>query len=435
VTGGRPSRVFPALQVRNYRLWFAGRVVSVSGTWMQSVALAWLVLDLTGNGVTLGLVTALEFLPVLLVGPWAGLIADRLDKRRLLLGAQGAAAAVALSLGVLTLTGAVRLWMIFLTAVFMGCVRAVDTPTRHSFVLEMVRDEHLTNAVTLNSVLVNAARVVGPGVAGVLIALSGTAVCFLVNAGTYLAVMVALAAMRTTELRPAPATARGRRQLREGFEYVWTTPALRVPLVVMAVVGTLALEWRVTLPLFAQRTLAGGAGAYGALMSAMGAGAVLGGLVTAARSRAGPRRLMVAGLAFGAVILAVSLAPSLPLAVATMVPFAVASIWFIATANATLQLAAAPEFRGRVMALYAVAFLGSTPIGGPIVGVVGEHLGARAALALGGVATLGAALWGLRALARHGVEVGVEAGADAVGGPAIAAASDGGRATAAPGHL
>ncbi|MDP9405075.1 MAG: MFS transporter, partial [Actinomycetota bacterium] len=343
---------FRSLGNRNYRLYFWGQTVSVSGTWMQGVAQAWLVLQLTGSGTVLGLTTALQFLPILLGGPLAGVVADRVDKRRLLLVTQSVAALLAVALGVLTATGLVTLWMVFALAFAFGCVVAFDNPTRQSFVLEMVGPDDVANAVTLNSVVINAARVVGPAVGGLLIAGVGIAACFLLNGLSYLAVIAALAAMRPAELTRPRSAARGKGQLREGLRYVWATPDLRVPLLVMAVVGTLAYEFHVVLPLLAREAFGGGARTYGIMSSMMGVGAVVGGLATARRSTPTASGLLRAACAFGAVILALAAAPTLGVALAVLVVTGGASIVFIATANATLQLHAAPAMRGRVMALW-----------------------------------------------------------------------------------
>jgi MFS family permease len=385
------ARTFRSLAVRNYRLYFAGQVVSVSGTWMQQIAQGWLVLRLTNSGVALGTVTALQFLPVLLVGAWGGVIADRFDKRSLLFGTQSVAGVLALVLGLLTLTGEIRLWMVYVLAATLGCVTAVDNPTRQAFVREMVGPTDVPNAVSLNSVTMNASRVIGPAVAAVLIVTVGLAPCFLINAASYGAVLVGLCLMRPHELLGTGTVARAKGQLRAGLRYAWSTPELRHPLLMMVVIGTLAYEFQVTLPIMARFTFHGGAGAYGVMTSCMAAGAVVGGLAVAHRERPTSRSLMTAAVAFGLLILAVAAAPDLAAALVFLVLMGAASISFIAMANSTLQLRADPSMRGRVMALYAVAFLGSTPIGAPVVGAVAQAWGARAALALGGVATLVAA--------------------------------------------
>ena len=421
-------RTFRSLSTRNYRIFIAGQVVSLSGTWMQSVAQAWLVLRLTGSGTALGLVIALQFLPVLLFGPFGGVIADRFPKRRLLVGTSTVAMTQALVLGVLVLTGAIELWMVFAMAAVFGMVTAVDNPARQTFVLEMVGKDNLTNAITLNSVVVNAARVVGPALAGVLIAVVGIGICFILNAASYVAVIIALLLMRTSELSPAPTQERAKGQLRAGLSYVRATPELLVPLVMMAIIGTLSYEFQVILPLVAERTFEGGAGTYGTLTSAMGVGAVIGGLATAGRSGApSDAGLVRAAAMFGAVILLAAVAPFLWLEVVVLVFVGAASINVLATGNTTLQLRSAPELRGRVMALWAVAFLGTTPVGGPIIGYIGEHAGPRVGLAVGGSAALVASLLGWWFLVRQ--DPGGEAGrtAEPVGGALVGAASTAGR--------
>ena len=389
--GSATARTFDALHNRNYRLYFLGQIVSISGTWMQSVAQAWLVLKLTGSSVALGSVLAVQFLPMLVLGPWGGVIADRVDKRRMLVGTQLAAGTLALTLGLLTATGAVRLWMVFALAFGLGLVNVVDNPTRQSFVMEMVGAERVTNAVSLNSVVVNGARVVGPAIAGVLIATVGIAVCFLVNAASYLGVIAGLLLMRRSELLPAPPSGRRPGQLRQGLRYVAARPELRTPLLMMAVIGTLAYNFQVTLALMARFTFHSGAAAYGIMSSFMGAGAVIGGLVTASRGRPTGRRLAATAAIFGALILVCAAMPTLAAELPALAVMGAFSISFIAMANTTLQLRSAPEMRGRVMALYAVAFLGTTPIGSPLVGAIAGVSNARVAMAVGGVATLGAA--------------------------------------------
>jgi MFS family permease len=385
VAAGLPFR---SLRVPNYRRFFLGQVVSLTGTWMQSVGQAWLVLKLTGSGFALGLTVALQFLPMLLAGPWGGVVADRFDKRRLLVMTQSAAGSLALVLGVLTVTGAVRLWMVYVLALLLGLVNLIDMPARQSFVVELVGLEDVANAVSLNSVLVNGTRVAGPALAGVLIATVGTGLCFLLNAASYVAVVIALATMDRGTLRSAPPVARRKGQLREGFRYVWSNRELRNPLLVMAVIGTLTYNFSVVLPLMARFTFHAGAGAYGALFALMGAGAVLGGLVVAARSRATERLLAASALSFGAMVALAAVAPSLRWELAAMVPVGAASTAFIATANSILQLGASPEMRGRVLALFGVVFVGSTPVGGPLVGWIAEQFGPRASLGVGAVAAL-----------------------------------------------
>ncbi len=391
----RLNSTFASLvQSRNYRRYFIGQSISLAGTWMQSVAQGWLVLKLTGSGTAVGLVIALQFVPVLLLGPLGGVVVDRVDTRRLLIATQAVAGALALTLGILTVTNVVELWMVYMLAAGLGLVTVVDNPARQTFVLELVGPDLLTNAITLNSVNINAARVVGPAFAAALIAWIGIGPCFLVNAATVVAVIVALAGMKSSELAPKPLAPRAKGQVREGLRYVWATPALRTPLVMMAIIGTLSYEFQVMLPIFARFTFNGTAGTYGVLTAAMGVGAVVGGLATASRGRSGLDALVRVAAVFGLVILAAAWSPTLPVAVVALVAVGAASITFLARANTTMQLTADPAMRGRVMALWTVAFLGSTPIGGPIMGYIGEHLGARWALTVGGSAAIVAAGYG-----------------------------------------
>jgi MFS family permease len=393
-------RAFSSLRIRNYRLYFTGQVVSVSGTWMQGVAQAWLVLNLTGSGTALGLVSSLQFLPVLFLGPLGGMITDRFDKRRLLLITQTAAALLATTLGLLVLFDLARLWMVFALAAGLGFVNLVDNPTRQTFVIEMVGPQDLVNAVGLNSVIFNLARMIGPAIAGILIVTVGLAPCFLINAASYLAVIAALTMMRVSELHRAPLQPRGRGQLRDGFRYVRSTPALLIPLLMMGVMGTLAYEFQVILPLVARFTFGGDAATYGTLMAVFGAGAVMGGLLTAIRRRRGPVSLSRTALVFGTFQVAAALAPTLWAEIAILVFVGAASITFVTLSNSTLQLASAPEMRGRVMGLYAVAFLGSVPIGAPIIGWIGGHLGPRYGLGLGGLVSLACGALAYRSLVK-----------------------------------
>jgi MFS family permease len=396
LTAGRAT--FKAFEIPNYRRYFAGQAISLSGTWMQMAAQAWLVLTLTGSATTLGLIVALQTLPILIFGPYGGVIADRIDKLRAMVWLQGAMALQALALGILTVTGEVRVWQIGVLAALLGVNNAFENPARQSFMLEMVGPEHLRNAVSLNSVLVNVARTIGPAIAGLLIATVGEGACFLVNAASFVAVIVSLLTFDLTALSPSPPAERGPGQLREGLGHIRRNRNLAVPLLMMALVGTLAYEFQVTLPVMARQGLHVGAAGYGFMTAAMGAGAVAGGLLVAAVGRTGLRTLVLAAGAFGAVIMLAALAPTLPVELAALALVGWASISFMATGNSTLQLAAAPSMRGRVMSLWFVAFQGSTPIGGPIVGWVMARAGARAGLGVGAVTCLLVAFLGLLAL-------------------------------------
>jgi MFS family permease len=367
---------------------------------MQTIAQAWLVLRLTGSGVSLGVTAALQFTPMLLFGSFGGLIADRLDKRKLLLGTQVTAGLLALALGIITAAGAAALWNVYLLAFLLGCVNVVDNPARQTFVLEMVGRDDLQNAVGLNSVVMNTSRVVGPAIGGILIATVGLTACFFLNAASYVAVIVALLLMNSAALQRQPTVARQRGQVREGYRYVWTRPDLRAQLAMMAVIGTLAFNFQVLLPLLSTRTFGLGAGGFGGLSAALGIGAVGGGLAAASRRTLSTVRLVALAGCFGAALAGAALVPTLPFEVVALVLVGATGFAYVATANTSLQLSTTPAFRGRVMALYAIAFLGSTPIGSPIIGWVAQHHGARSALMVGAVATLAAAVYGWIALLR-----------------------------------
>ncbi|HEV3047537.1 MAG TPA: MFS transporter [Solirubrobacteraceae bacterium] len=391
---------FAALAVPNYRVYMAGQSVSLVGTWMQMAAQSWLVLSLTGSAAALGVIVALQTLPVLVLGPYGGVVADRVDKRALMFALQAAMGVQALALGVLTITGAVRLWEIGALALVLGLNNAFENPARQAFMLEMVGPESLRNAVSLNSVMVNVARVLGPGIGGLLIASVGEGPCFLLNAASFAAVLVSLAKLDRAAIAPSPPSGREPGQLREGLRYVARTPELGVPLAMMALVGALAYEFQVSLPVMARQGLHVGATGYGFMTASMGVGAVLGGLLVAGKGRTGLPTLVAAASAFGVLLLAAGMAPNLPLELLALALTGAASISFMATGNSTLQLNAAPSMRGRVMSLWFVAFQGSTPIGGPIVGWVMAAAGARAGLGLGGVTCLVTALLGLLVLRR-----------------------------------
>ena len=391
---------FASFSVPNYRRYYAGQAISLTGTWMQMTAQAWLVLRLTHSSTALGAVVALQTVPVLLLAPYGGVIADRLNKRRVMIALQSAMGVQALVLGLLTVTGRVRVWEIGLLAAILGINNAFENPARQSFMLEMVGAEHLRNAVSLNSVLVNVARTVGPAVAGVLIATVGDGVCFLVNAASFVPVIRSLATMEVAQLRPTEPAPRARGQLREGLRYVRRTPELAVPLLMMAAVGCLTYEFQVSLPVMASHGLHVGATGFGFMTAAMGAGAVTGGLFVAARGKTGLRPLVLAAWVFGIAMSLAALAPSLGLELAALAFAGGASISFMATGNSTLQLSAEPSMRGRVMSLWFVAFQGSTPVGGPIVGWVMAVLGARAGLGVGAVTCVAVAAAGWLALRR-----------------------------------
>jgi MFS family permease len=384
-------RSFDSLSVPNYRRYFLGQLVSLSGNWMQMVAAVWLVLSLTGSGVAVGFVTALQFLPMLLFGAWGGLLADRIPKRRLLIATQVVMALPAVGLLAVSAAGIVTPAMVYVAAFARGAVLAVDNPTRQSFVIELVGAERVVNAVSLNSVLVQTARILGPALAGILIATVGVVPCFALNILTFVAMIAALWSMDPAQLDTPPVAPRERGAIRAGLRYVRATPELAVPLALMALVGTFGFNFQVVLPLLATFSFEGGAGAYAALVSAMGVGSVAGALVTGARGRTGPRLIAAAALAFGATALLAAAMPTLAFEVLALIGLGAAAVTFAAAVNSTLQLAVSPEMRGRVMALYSVVFIGTTPIGGPLAGWLAESYDPRVALLLAAASGLAAA--------------------------------------------
>src|SRR5215211_174046 len=394
------ERTFSSLAIRNYRIYAVGQGVSLCGTWMQTIAQGLLVLRLTGSGTALGMVTALQTIPVLLLGPWGGVIADRFPKRRILYATQVAACLLGVTVGILVIGDWIRLWMVYLTGPLLGLIRVFDNPTRQTFVREMVGKDQLTNAISLNSTEMNLARAIGPAIAGVLIATAGIGLCFLLDGLSYLVVLASLARMRAGELHPSRPIPAAKGQLVAGFRYVRSSPVLLNVLLMMAIIGTLTYEFSVSLPLLAEFTFERGESGYAALTAAMGIGAVAGGLYTAGKRRTSSYALVVSALLFGTSVLLVAAAPTLALAVVAMLIVGFFSINFTSLGNVTLQMNSSPEMQGRVMALWTVAFLGTTPIGGPAVGWIGEHIGARWALVVGGIAALLAAALGF-ASARH----------------------------------
>ena len=393
-------RTFESLSIPNYRRYFLGQSTSLIGTWMQAVSQSWLVFMLTHSATAIGFVLAVQTLPVLVLGPYGGLIADRIDKRRLMIVLQSLMGVQALALGLLVVTHAVRFWEVCVLALVLGLNTCFENPTRQAFVLEMVGRDQLRNAVSLNSTIANAARAIGPAVAGVLIATVGVGVCFLINSVSFAAVLYSLLSMDTTALKPSPPTIRAAGQLRDGFLYVAKEPRLLMPLLMALIVGTMAWEFQVTLPVFAATTFHGNAATYGFLTAAMGFGAVLGGLVTATRGRTGLRAMTISGAVFGVAMLAAAFSPVLALAFAAMTVTGWAAISFLATGNTTLQLEASPSMRGRVMGLWAVAINGTTPIGAPLIGWIVQVRGARVGLAVGGLACVVAAGIGVRAMSK-----------------------------------
>lgn len=383
------SSAFTSLRVRNYRLFASGQVVSNTGTWMQRTAQDWLVLDLSRNsGLALGIVTGLQFLPVLLFGLYGGVLADRYDKRKLLVATQVSMGLLALLLGILDVTGTVELWHVYVLAAGLGLATAFDTPTRQAFVNEMVGERDLPNAVSLNSATFNSARVVGPAVAGLLISGVGTGWVFLLNAASFVAVIVGLKRMRAEELRPANRTPRAKGQLREGLSYVRQRDDLLLPIVLVGLVGMFGLNFQVTIALMAKVTFHRGADSYGLLGSLLAVGSLVGSLISAQRSGRGvaprQRTYLVAAFLFGVFEAVAGLMPTYLTFGLMLLPTGLAALLFSTAANTTVQLAAGPQFRGRVMGLYILVFLGGTPIGAPVIGVLAQHLGPRSSLTVGG---------------------------------------------------
>jgi MFS family permease len=377
---GRP---FHSLAVPNYRRYFVGQVISLSGNWMQTVGELWLVLSLTSNPLAVGVTTALQFTPMLLFGALGGVVADRMDKRRLLMFTQAAMALPALTLWVLAGSGAVQPWMIFALVFVRGAVNAIDNPARQAFLVELVSSARLVNAVGLNSALVQVARVAGPALAGITIATVGVSDCFLVNAASFLAMIGALRAMNPDELHVSEPAPRQSGQLRSALRYVRATPGLLIPLALMGVVGMLSYNFQTLMPLLARFTFHGNAGTYAALTTAMGVGALVGALVASTRREVGPQLLVGSALAFGGGLLLAAVAPTLQTEAISLGLTGMASVTFASSVNSSLQLRVRPSMRGRVMALYSVVFLGSNPIGGPLMGWISGAAGPRAGLLLG----------------------------------------------------
>lgn len=389
---------FRSLRSHNFRLFFGGQIVSQTGTWMQMVAIGLLVLDLTDSGVAVGLVTAAQFLPILVLGAWGGVLADRRDRHHLLLTMNAIGAAVALAFAVLVLTDLHELWSIYVLTFAAGTVTALENPTRRAFVTDLVPDIDVPNAVGLNSTLMTSSRVVGPAVAGALIAGPGIGWCFAVNALSYLPQLWLFARMDRSSFRPSERVAKAKGQLRDGLRYVWGQPDLRLPLLLVTAVGTMAFNFSVILPLFATRDLNGGPATFTTLFSIMSVGSVVGALTIARRTHADTAFLSRCTIALGVAMVVLAVAPVTAIAYLAVIPVGITSVMVISGSNAVVQLGTDPAMRGRVLALLAVVFLGSTPVGGPISGWISEEFGARWALGLGAATSLLAGGLTLRAL-------------------------------------
>jgi MFS family permease len=396
-----PATVRPlaAFAVPNFRRFVAGQTISLVGSWTETVAQAILVLQLTHSGVWLGLATAARYAPVLLLSPYAGVIVDRQTKRRLLLLTQSLLAATSLVLGALVISGAVRLWMVFVVALVFGTLTALDNPARLAFISEMVGERLIRNAVTLNSTLVNVGRAVGPIVAATLVSAVGVGWCFVANAVSFIAVIASLVALNVSQLHPSAPVRRARGQLRQGLAYARTVPEILAPVAMMALIGTLTYEYEVSLPLFGRGALHGGPTTYSALFAAFGFGSVAGGVYCTRHPKTGVPRMARAALLYAAAMLATALTTRTYAAAAMLTVVGFASITFLTTGNSTVQLAARPDMRGRMTALWSTAFVGSTPIGATIIGAIGAAQ-PRLALVVGAAGCGAAAITGFALLAR-----------------------------------
>jgi MFS family permease len=402
------SDTFRSLHARNFRLFFSGQLISQVGNWLTLVAQTLLVLKLTDSGVALGLLAVAQFGPMLFLGAFAGLIADRSDKRKLLLIVQTFAMVQSFCLAALAFTGHPPVMAIYGVALLGGFAIAFDNPARRSFVVEMVPEEDIGNAVSLNSALMTGSRVVGPALAGLLITTMGFGWCFLLDGVSYLAVLAGLWLMDPNQLRRPPVMARAKGQVRAGLRYARSVPELWIPLVMMALIGTLAFNFQTVLPLFTTRDLGGSDVTFTVLMSVVSAGSLVGALATARRTRIGIYTVSLGAIAFGLAMAALAVSPNQPFAYAMGLLMGLASISFMTACTAIVQLTAAPSMRGRVLALQGMVFLGSTPIGGPIVGFISQRFGARYSIGVGAAAALVAGIFGVvkvRGNARGGEEV------------------------------
>jgi MFS family permease len=384
-----------ALRTRNFRLFFTGQLVSNTGNWLTMVALTLLVLHLTNSGVAVGLVAACQFGPILVLSAFAGLVADRSNKLRLLKTTQIGEMGQSLVLAGLAFMHNPPLWALYVTALAGGCLLAFDNPVRRSFVTEMVPEEDVANAVTLYSALVNTSRIFGPALAGLLVVTVGYGWCFSIDAITYIAVLAALWMMHADELRRVPVTPRGKGQVREGLRYVRSVPELWIPFVMLAVVGTLSYNFSVVFPLFVEHGLGGNDTAFTLVYSVFSAGALIGAVVVADRRRVGVDNIVKGAFAFGVTSLLLAAAPSVAATFPIVALVGFSSIAFMTATTAIVQVRADPRMHGRVLALQTVLLVGTTPIGGPLMGAIADATNARVPLVIGGAAALGAALFGL----------------------------------------
>ncbi len=395
------KETFSSLKVPNYRKYTLSQSLSLIGTWMQGTGQSWLVLVMTHSATDLGIVVALQTLPTLLLGPYAGLIADRSDKRKLLFWLQIAMGLQALILAIWTFTRTINYGELLIMATILGINNCFENPARQAFVLEMVGRDEVRNAISLNSTFINVARAIGPAIAGVIIASAGEGWCFAINALSFIPVGFALHRMDITALRPSEAVERSKGQLLDGFRYVRKTPELLVPLIMMGLIGTFTYEFQVTLPVLAKDTFHHGSTTFGIMTALMGIGAVVGGLIVAAKGKSGTRALMISVFFFGVTMTLSALAGDLALEFISLLFVGFASVVFLAMGNSTLQLVSSPEMRGRVMAFWAIAFIGTTPIGGPLIGWFAGRYGGKVAVEIGAAACYLAFIFALISLRRH----------------------------------
>ncbi len=395
------GETFRSLRVRNFRVFFVGQTISQVGTWLQFIAQVLLVLQLTDSGVALGLVTAFQFLPVLVFGAWAGVISDRVDKRRLMFVTQTAMMVFALVLGLFVLSGHITVAGVFVLAALTGTANAFDNPSRRVMITELVSEDEMANAVSLNSALITGSRVVGPALAAWLINSVGIGWCFVTNAASFVAMLIALAMIRPEQLHLNERVPKEKGQILEGFRYVWHNDELRLAIVLMGVVATLSFNWQVLLPLFAEHELHGNDNTYAFITTIFSVGSLIGSLLIARRTTMDNRLLARAAVGLGFASFLVALAPT-PLTAGLAGALAGATgIAFLSATMTALQLESIPAMRGRVMALYSILFLGSTPIGGPLAGWLAQAYGTRWSIALGATAALASGFAGLAVLRRR----------------------------------
>lgn len=397
------SAMFRALENRNYRIWAGGALVSNVGTWMQRIAQDWLVLTVLTNhsGTAVGITTALQFLPMLLLGPYGGVLADRHRKRLILLWTQVAMGLTGLAIGLLVVTGTAQLWHAYLAALCLGLASAIDAPARQTFVSEIVGQDQVANAVALNSASFNTARLTGPAIAGVLIAWAGTGPVFLLNAASFAAVIISLFLIRASELAPATPAVRGKHQVAEGMRYVKRRPDLTLIMILVGVLGAFGMNFPITNALMATAEFRAGPGEFGLLGSIMAVGTLAGALLAARRSRPRLRFLLGGALGLGFFTLVSSVSPSFWLYAAVLIPVGLAAITFLNSCNTSIQLSVEPQFRGRVLALYLAVLQGGTALGAPLMGWIGTEFGARWSVAVGGIIVLLTSLFAVIAVNRR----------------------------------